>query len=177
MEIISLNCDGCGSPIKVNEGETHVKCQVCGKEMLIDDGTRKIKVVDEAKALENKLRLERLMKKKAADAAHNEMVRVQKKKRWIWRIISIICHIVFFLIILSMIRVANDESGAAMKIIPVFLGYFLFVPIILSVTRPMLDTDGENPADTSKVKNTVLTWVLYIGILFIAAIIAAVTME
>ena len=49
MELIALQCKNCGGEITIEDDKKIVYCPYCGTQNYIDDGTRTVKIVDEAK--------------------------------------------------------------------------------------------------------------------------------
>lgn len=42
MKIVSINCPGCGAPIKFENVNAIMFCQFCGAKMLLDDEIKKL---------------------------------------------------------------------------------------------------------------------------------------
>lgn len=92
MELIALQCKNCGGEITIEDDKKIVYCPYCGTQNYIDDGTRTVKIVDEAKLEEVMLRQEEFLKRKASEEELNG-IRDKKDKTaqdmaeysWCWR--------------------------------------------------------------------------------------------
>ena len=176
IKIFSLTCKHCGNNVAVKEGQKVAQCQFCGNQFAVDDGTRRIEIVDEAQQLRNKIEREELEKQKAAHEAFEKDYAVQKKKRNKWSLVYAVCAIILYILMVTAAYLGydSDAGGKVEKLIFIIMAYFLFMPIILLAFRPYLPKRENDKADTSKVKSMVLTWLLYLGVIFLAAVTFAV---
>ena len=104
MELIALKCKHCGGEITIEEDKKIVYCPYCGTQNYIDDGTRTVKIVDEAKLEEVRLRQEEFLKRKASEEALNSVRDRKLKQRRIWRILFTLGYMLIVPIILGVTR-------------------------------------------------------------------------
>ena len=138
MELIALKCKHCGGEITIEEDKKIVYCPYCGTQNYIDDGTRTVKIVDEAKLEEVRLRQEEFLKRKASEEALNSVRDRKLKQRRIWRIFM---------------SVAHAE---------------LVVPIILGVTRPTIPSKKWDVKEKGKGRLILLFYMSFIAVLIVA---------
>ena len=176
IKLLSINCGSCGGQLTVKEGQKIAQCPFCGSRIAVDDGSRRIEVANEAQKVRNEFERQELEKQKAAHEAFEKYYAEQKPKRVKWRIAYAICAVILYILIVLMAYIGYDSDGGGLveKLVLVILGYFLFMPIILAVVRPHLPSRANDKADTSKVKSMLLTWLLYLGVVFLAAVTCAV---
>ena len=176
FKLISIKCENCGAVLSVKEGQKIAQCKFCGSNMAVDDGSRHIEVVNEAQKIKNEFDRQELEKQKAAQEAFEKYYAQQKPKRVKWRIVYAVCAVIFYILIVAMAYLGYDSDGGGIveKLVLLILGYFLFMPIILAIVRPHLPSRQGDKADTSKVKSMLLTWLLYLGVIFLAAVTCAV---
>lgn len=93
MELIALQCKNCGGEITIEDDKKIVYCPYCGTQNYIDDGTRTVKIVDEAKLEEVRLRQEEFLKRKASEEELNGIRDKKIKQRRIWRVFMVLAHI------------------------------------------------------------------------------------
>lgn len=172
IRVFALTCDSCGGQVTVKEGQKIAMCQHCGNTIAVDDGTRRIEIVNEAQKLQNAIDREELEKKKAAHEAFEKTYAAQKSRRNIWRIFYALTAVIFYALIVltGYLGYDSDAGGLVPKLVLGIMAYFLFVPIIIVAVRPFLPRNEDDRSDTSKVKSMFLTWLLYIGVLVLAGI-------
>ncbi|WP_294751809.1 hypothetical protein [uncultured Ruminococcus sp.] len=81
MEIKSIICPRCGATLEISEDFKQCFCSFCGSKMIIDDGTRTVRIIDEAKLKEIDLKRDEFEYKKEQETI-NSQKRAQKIKRW-----------------------------------------------------------------------------------------------
>lgn len=175
IKIIPIKCPSCGNSIAVKEGQMVAQCQFCGNQFAVDDGTRRIEIVNEAQQLKNEIERQEYEAKRAAHEEFEKVYAVQKKKRQKWAIVYGASTVL--LCVLMLLAAYIGYEGNATVIVFIILAYFLFMPIILILSRPHLPTHDMDKADTSKLKSLLLTWLLYLAIIILAVKICSAFLD
>ena len=159
MELIALQCKNCGGEITIEDDKKIVYCPYCGTQNYIDDGTRTVKIVDEAKLEEVRLRQEEFLKRKASEEELNGIRDKKIKQRRIWRVFMVLAHILI---------VKNMDDTPSINLILGMLGYLLIMPIIMGVTRPSIPSKKWDVKEKSKGKLILLFYISFAAVLLVA---------
>lgn len=165
MELIALKCKHCGGEITIEEDKKIVYCPYCGTQNYIDDGTRTVKIVDEAKLEEVRLRQEEFLKRKASEEALNSVRDRKLKQRRIWRIFMSVAHAELVIPVFMLMK--NQDETPSINLILFTLGYMLIVPIILGVTRPTIPSKKWDVKEKGKGRLILLFYMSFIAVLIV----------
>lgn len=166
MELIALQCKNCGGEITIEDDKKFVYCPYCGTQNYIDDGTRTVKIVDEAKLEEVRLRQEEFVKRQASQAELDKIRDKKLKQRRIWRIFVALSHIIIIAPVFFLMKDMNDTPS--INIILATLGYLLLMPIILGIARPSIPSKKWDIKEKSKGRQIILFYVSFIAVLIVA---------
>lgn len=166
MELIALKCKHCGGEITIEDDKKVVYCPYCGTQNYIDDGTRTVKIVDEAKLEEVRLRQEEFLKRKASEEALNSVRDRKLKQRMVWRIFVAIAHILIVIPVFMFMK--NQDETPSINLILGMLGYMLIAPIILGVTRPYIPSKKWDVKEKGKGRLIVLFYISFVAVLIVA---------
>ena len=166
MELIALQCKNCGGEITIEDDKKVVFCPYCGTQNYIDDGTRTVKIVDEAKLEEVRLRQEEFLKRKASEEQLNEIRDRKSKQRRIWSVFVAIAHILIVIPVFLLMQ--NMDETPNINLILGMLGYLLIAPIILGVTRPYIPSKKWDVKEKGKGRLVLLFYISFVAILVVA---------
>lgn len=166
MELIALQCKNCGGEITIEDDKKIVYCPYCGTLNYIDDGTRTVKIVDEAKLEEVRLRQEEFLKRKASEEELNGIRDKKIKQRRIWRVFMVLAHILIVIPIFLLMK--NMDDTPSINLILGMLGYLLIMPIIMGVTRPSIPSKKWDVKEKSKGKLILLFYISFAAVLLVA---------
>ena len=166
MELIALQCKNCGGEITIEDDKKIVYCPYCGTQNYIDDGTRTVKIVDEAKLEEVRLRQEEFLKRKASEEELNGIRDKKIKQRRIWLVFMVLAHILIVIPIFLLMK--NMDDTPSINLILGMLGYLLIMPIIMGVTRPSIPSKKWDVKEKSKGKLILLFYISFAAVLLVA---------
>ena len=173
MKVVNLRCPNCGTDIKVTENQNSCICPSCESSLMIDDG--KFHIVDEAKIKEIAFE-----KQKYEDERQNAVERKERREAWrkkvkLWTLMEFATSVIgyFFWFVSKKTSFHLFENIGYAIIVVCLIGMFAG-PIYLSITRPDVDYEANNPP---LIKSKVLFGLLLFFIAFMMTKIVGSTFE
>ncbi len=139
MEIKPIVCPNCGAKIEIGSEAKQCFCSFCGSQMIIDDGTRTVRIIDEAKLKEVDLKRDKFEYKKEQENNQKE-IRKKRIKRWRISVIVSLTTLFLFSIISNFWSPIDYDSLIFIILLLAFL-----LPAILSTFRPDKSYEDDSP--------------------------------
>lgn len=174
MKLVDLKCPNCNHALPYKEGDRQIRCEYCNAHLIADSGDRRFRIINEAELQKVNLIKEELNLIKARERDFNETRAKRLKQRRIWLAITAGIHILFIILILSLIYI-NLHSGSQSvqnKLVCTLLALNFICPLILSITRPFVPKRTWDKDESGKVKLFILLLITSLAADFTAMLIA-----